>query len=135
MSLLTRFLLSIALCFELSQCSSFTSSQVEPHSKPTPLDWSGTYDFNASDSDFDSHLTIRFYPNRDASMPTNWMADGTIIDRITHQKITFKQGRVTMTETGPEIFCIHMQITPGLNDSGSKAFWIDDRMHVKNMKP
>jgi hypothetical protein len=135
MSLLTRILLLIALCFEFSQCSSFTSRQVRAHSKSTPMDWSGTYDFNASDNDFDSHLTIRFYPNRDASMPTNWMADGTIINRIIDQKITFKQGWVTMTETGPEIFCIHMQITPGFNDSGKKAFWIDDRMHIKDMKP
>jgi hypothetical protein len=37
-----------------------------------------------------------------------------------------------MTEAGPEIYCIQMGITPGLNAEGKKAFWIDGREHFKD---
>ncbi len=92
--------------------------------------WSGVYHFNASDTDFDSHLHIRFYPNREEGF-REWFADGTIMNTLTMQKITFKRAFVTMTKTGPELGCIQMKITPGFTDSGRKVFYIDGREHFK----
>jgi predicted NAD/FAD-binding protein len=93
--------------------------------------WCGTYHFNASDTDFDSHLTIRFYPNR-GEAPTEWFADGTISDSLRLQKLAFKRGFVTMTDAGPEIHCINLGITPYQDKEGQKSFWIDHREHYKD---
>jgi hypothetical protein len=129
--MLTRFLPSIAFCALLSQCSSLTLSPVKAPSGTSPLAWCGTYHFNASDTDFMSTLEIKFYPNRGEEF-TEWFADGTISDSMRRQKLAFKHGFVNMTEVGPEIHCINLNISPFKDDSGQKSFWIDHREHLKD---
>lgn len=130
--MLTRLLILLVLCLQLAHCSHWPARSAKGAPDSSPLAWNGMYHFNATDSDFDSHLEIKFYRNRGDSMEwQEWLADGTIENSLIHQKITFKRGGVRMTESGPDIYCIHMQITPDLDDSQRKAFLIDGRIHSK----
>jgi hypothetical protein len=114
----------------LIQCRS-VDHHIAADSPPTPLAWSGTYHYNSTDSDFDSHLKIQFHSNRDGSFG-DWLANGTITNHFVPQKISFTRAMVNMTKDGPEVYCIHMHLVPGSDAAGNKVFWIDEREHTKD---
>ncbi|MFO1486333.1 MAG: hypothetical protein U1F71_23425 [Verrucomicrobiaceae bacterium] len=125
-----RLIMCVVATSLLAQCRSVDRHKMAD-SATTPLAWNGTYHYNSTDSDFDSHLKIQFYPNRDRSFG-DWLADGTITNHFVPQKITFTRAMVNITKDGPEVYCIHMHLLPGLDDAGNKIFWIDERQHTQD---
>ncbi len=71
---------------------------------PKPLmdlsTYSGTYTFNASDTDADAKVNIQFRKNKEKGDGIEWLANGSIRDDIRKQSVTFTGAWVSVEDDG-----------------------------------
>lgn len=78
----------LILCVTVMGCvSSKEAASVTPTFDPSP--YAGTYTYNFTDTDEDATVEIRFRKNTERYRIVDWLADGSIRDRIRNRTVEF----------------------------------------------